>query len=701
MFVMQDRPTRLCDGIPRRELLRIGGLGVAGLSLPGLLAARETAPLGVLPTDKTFGRAKNIIFLYLAGGPPQHETFDPKPNAQQAIRGPFHPISTNIAGTHFCELLPRTARLADKLAIVRSMSTDDNTHSTSSYEVLTGYKYVGPNARTLQPTDFPYFGSIIKRYRPSDILPPMSTVWIPDVMRLNESVTPAGQTGGIMGGQWDPDRFVGDPSQPDYKVAGLRTGDTTPEELKRRQQLLAQVQSPFEALRRGADAQLFGQFQDQAFDLLTSGKAEAAFSLDNEPVSVRQRYGQNRWGQCVLLARRLIEAGVRLVHVQWPREPGDNAVDNPLWDTHAQNADRVEDVLCPQFDVGFSALLEDLDQRGLLEETLVVAVGEFGRTPKINGKAGRDHWGSVFSCALAGAGISGGQVYGTSDAQGGYPIEDRVRPRELTATMFHLLGLDSKSMFRDREGREHRVSEGEPLYKLLGTEPAARKLTKSTGDLARVPAFDPTITLMQTGFAGDTPVKPVNSPSRPKGWRGAPLIRDTAEAFGLKQVEGQLAMGLHGQHDVSLESTAFALLAQEVRSPFSGTYRMHVRLRGEAASEEIFTDVFRKHFRCRLQFFQFTGQTKNATLRKELAAVEFQPEYSSDFATVELTKAFINPNPGSNFSFGLGLGVAVLVEKVSNGALQFDSPQSPLARIRIESVELEFVGKQRNQKVKV
>ncbi|MFT5527271.1 MAG: hypothetical protein ACI9HK_005253, partial [Pirellulaceae bacterium] len=357
VFSIHDLPTRLCDGVNRRELLRVGGLSVLGLTLPNLLHARETAPLGVPPTDKTFGKAKNVIFLYLAGGPPQHETFDPKPNAPADIRGPFNPISTNVAGTQFCELLPRTASIANKLAVVRSMATDDNVHSSSGHWVLTGYKYQGPNARTLQPTDWPYFGSIVKMLKPSDTLPPLSTVWVPDILRLNENVTPAGQTGGFLGSQWDPDRFIGDPSDPRYKVDGLRLVDLAPLRMDRRRRLLQQVEAHFEAARRGGAVELFGQYQQQAFDLLTSSKARDAFDIGSEPDSVRERYGRNRWGQCVLLARRLVEAGSRLVHVQWPREPGDNAVDNPLWDTHAQNADRVEDVLCPTFDVGFSALI--------------------------------------------------------------------------------------------------------------------------------------------------------------------------------------------------------------------------------------------------------------------------------------------------------------------------------------------------------
>ncbi|MCA9146406.1 MAG: DUF1501 domain-containing protein [Planctomycetales bacterium] len=707
MFSLKDRPTKLCDGLSRREVLRVGGLSAMGLSLPNLLQARDTAPLGIPPTDKTFGRAKNVIFLYLAGGPPQHETFDPKPDAPVDIRGPFNPISTNVPGIQFCELLPRTAAMADKLAIVRSMATDDNTHSSSGHWVLTGYKYVGPNPRTIQPTDWPYFGSIIKRYKPSEVLPPLSTVWIPDIMRLNENVTPAGQTGGFMGSEWDPDRFVGDPSQVGYRVNGLSLGEQLPAELLARQKLLAKVEQPFDSQRRGPGVQLFDKFQQQAFDLLTSGKAQEAFAIEKEPAQVRERYGNNRWGQCVLLARRLVEAGVRLVHVQWPREPGDNAVDNPLWDTHAQNADRVEDVLCPTFDVGFSALIEDLDQRGLLDETLVVAIGEFGRTPKINGNGGRDHWGPVFSCALAGAGISGGQVYGKSDKQGGHPIEDRVQPGELTATMFHLLGVDYQSSFMDREGREHRLTEGKPLFKLLGTEPATDKRVASTGDVSRVPPFDPSVNLMQTDFQKVMQLQSVDSPSRPKGWRAMPCAVDGSKiAFGATIVSEQAAIGLHGaviDSPAVVKQGDVALLAQEVRSPFAGTYTLRIRLRGEASSAADFDNWFQTHFACRAEMFQYTEATKNASNRKALATVDVQPTFTSDekFETIELTKEFTNPSPGGNFSFGLGMGIALIVEKKSEGTLELAPGSTPLARLRVAEVQLDFVGKQVNEKVKV
>ena len=698
------RPARLCNGATRREVLRAGGLGMAGLSLPQLLRASETAPAGVPPTDKTFGRAKNVIYLYLAGGPPQHETFDPKPEAPVDIRGPFKPVSTNVPGIQFCELLPRTARLADRMAVIRSMSTNDNTHSSSGYEVLTGYKYQGPNPRTIQPTDWPWFGSIVKRYRPSEVLPPLSAVWVPDIMRLNDSVTPAGQTAGFMGAEFNPDRFVGDPSSPEYKVSGFGMQGLSPDALLRRRDLLAGVQRGFAGEGLGSDVALYDKYQQQAFELLTSGRAQQAFAIDQEPARVREKYGRNRWGQCVLLARRLIEAGVRLVHVQWPREPGDSAVDNPLWDTHAQNADRVEDVLCPMFDVGYAALLTELEERGLLDETLVVAVGEFGRTPRINGNGGRDHWGPVFSCALAGAGIGGGQVYGASDKQGAYPASNRCQPSALTATLFHLLGLSHQSTFSDREGREHKITTGEPLYDLLGVQPATFARTASTGDITRVPPYDPSLLLTETDFTSPQPLQPIHAASRPKGWRAAPLVTEAAPAaFGVRKVEQHVQLGLQGGTGL-IASGARAVLAQEVRSPFAGTYTLTVKLQGIGDSETAFDELFNANFRCRLEFFQFTHPEKTADRRKTLASAEFTPQFSdgpnAGFTTAELTREFVNPKPGTNFSFGRGMGIAIVVEKSSAGTLTLPAG-SPAAGIRVAEVRLDFVGRTRNEKVKV
>jgi hypothetical protein len=686
--------------------MRVGSLTLGGLSLPQLLAAKEIAQPAPV-SDKVFGRAKNVIFLYLAGGPPQHETFDPKPNAPDGIRGPFKPISTNVPGIQFCELLPRTAAMADKLAICRSMATDDNVHSSSGAWVLTGYKYRGPNARTIQPTDWPYFGSVIKQLKPGLELPALTSVWLPDIMRLNENVTPSGQTAGFLGPQWNPEVFVGDPAEPTYEIESLRKTNITPIQLERRQSLLSQLEDHFRRL--DGSFKTYDSFQQQAFDLLISGKARQAFDIAKEPDDVRDRYGRNRWGQSVLLARRLVEAGVRLVHVQWPREPGDNASDNPLWDTHAQNADRVEDVLCPMFDVGFSALIEDLDQRGLLDETLVVTIGEFGRTPKINAKGGRDHWGSVFSFAMAGAGISGGQVYGSSDRNGGFPASDRVQPGDLTATMFHLLGVSHQGHFLDAQDRPHRLTAGEPLWKLLGSEPATAERIVSTGDIARVPPFDPTRYLVHTDFTEKEPLKPITEPSRPKGWRANPLNLSVENRFGgtvLRDLDQQtVALGFNLADGSLFEITqnTKAYIAQEVRSPYPGSYVFRVGLRAESSSPEFFANVFRQHFTCRLVFFQFNAQTKYVNESQELAAttveLKLHESGSNEWQTAELSKTFVNPNPGSNFSFGAGMGVSIELVKSSVGTLTINPDDR--AFIRVVDVELDFLGKEVNDNVKV
>ncbi|MBM4077882.1 MAG: DUF1501 domain-containing protein, partial [Planctomycetes bacterium] len=345
-----------------------------------------------------------------------------------------------------------------------SISTDDNNHDSSGYQLLTGYKYIGPNSRTIQPTDWPCFESLVKMMKPSDVLPPLSTVTIPDVWRLNENVTPAGQTAGFLGSQWNPDVFVGDPASPRYKISGLSFGELPPLRIRQREDLLKAVDSHLRSFDGSEQLRNYDKYQRQSFELMTSPRARGAFNLAEESEVVRRAYGLTTWGQSLLLARRLVEAGVRLVHVNWPREPGDNAVDNPLWDTHAQNADRVEDVLCPQFDVSFSTLINDLDQRGLLAETLVVAIGEFGRTPTINSNGGRDHWGPVFSFVMAGAGIAAGQVYGASDIRGAYPAKDKVTGGDFTATIFHLLGIPHTGTFHDREGRERNLTMGTPIY---------------------------------------------------------------------------------------------------------------------------------------------------------------------------------------------------------------------------------------------
>jgi hypothetical protein len=718
MFSILGQNARLCDGISRREILRVGGLSALGLSLPRLLQAAQTGapPRGII-ADPTFGRAKNIIYVWLQGGPPQHETFDPKPEAPAEIRGPFRPIQTNVPGIQFCELLPRIARMADQLAVVRSLHTDTDLHDASGYEVLTGYRYTGTNSRQISPTDWPYFGSVLKLIKPSQKLPPLTSVWIPDIMRLNENVTPAGQTGGFLGRQWDPDRFLGDPSRPDYKVEGLRGTDIAPLRLNRRISLLGQIEKHFRTVAANRPVGMYDTYQEQAFDLLTSGRVQRAFAVQEEPDKVRDRYTRTQWGQCLLLARRLIETGVRLVHVNWCREPGDSAVDNPMWDTHAQNADRLEDVLCPMFDLGFTALIEDLQQRGLLQETLVVAIGEFGRTPKINAAGGRDHWGHVFSFALAGAGICTGQVYGSSDRDGAFPARDAVRAGDLTATLFHALGVDPESTFRDPEGRDHKLSLGSPIRALLGSGVATYERVAAEGTVA-VRGFDRSL-LLNTDFQETVPLYPVDRGSRPKGWRATPLLDSGSNAFGVRQqncagsrsvdAARHIAIGFglsDGKTPIRIQKGEVALLGQEMRNPRAGQFTFSVAASICGGSKEQ-CELFAKHFSCRLVMYRFADLDKNPLKRQELCSLAIQPPLvvgeKPAPVSFELSQRLDSAGPGQNFSIGRGLGVAIEVVKTTDGSLELSPDQMARvsASLRVSSAQLRFASHTINDKVVV
>jgi len=719
MFSLHDRPARLCDGISRRELLRVGGLSALGLSLPTLLQAR-TAPEAEGRRGSTFGRAKNVIFLWLQGGPPQHETFDPKPDAPAEIRGEFRPIASNVPGIRICELLPRTAAIVDRLAIVRSMCTHSDLHDASGYWVLTGYRYTGQQSRQISPGDWPYLGSVIRLLKPSQKLPSYTSVWLPDVMRLNDNVQPAGQTGGFLGRRWDPQRVICDPSAPDFKVEGLALPpEVPPLRLSARHSLLAQVEKHFDAVERGPALKDYDRQAQEAFGLLTSGQARAAFDIGKEPPRIRERYGLNRWGQCVLLARRLIEAGARLVHVNWPREGGDEAVTNPLWDTHAQNADRLQEVLCPIFDVGFTALIEDLGQRGLLGETLVVAIGEFGRTPKINAQGGRDHWGHVFSFALAGAGISGGQVHGASDKIGAYPRDGRMEPQDLTATIVHLLGIGHHALFPDAAGRPMHVTLGEPIAPILGERPATAERVPAGGNLALVPPYsrEP---LRNVGFEDDVPLPAVGSGKRLKGWQATPLAEPAKGLdFGVRLLgepralapgvalprtgkrHAAIGYGLTGPCAAgTIPAGARALLTQEVRNPRAGTYTVSVHVCGGGRAEDFRT--FQKHFICRLVLFGYRDLTKDpAKGMREYASVPLEPAFADKaegYRKVTLTRALRSQDGGAS-EIEMGVGIAIVVEPRTPGELTI--PAGARAFVRVDDVEIGFVPRPRNDDVTV
>ncbi|WP_435007276.1 DUF1501 domain-containing protein [Tundrisphaera lichenicola] len=457
--------TRLCDGHSRREILRVGGLGLlgAGLQLPDLARASGTSG------DSSFGRAKSCIVLFLMGGPPQHSTWDPKPDAPAEVRGEFGPIDTKVPGLSISSLLPMTAQVADKLCLLRAVSTADNAHSSSGYYMLTGRPHQPQNVENANPgapNDMPSLGALAGRVSgPRGVLP--TSITLPHrIFNTDGSVWP-GQDAGMLGRGADPWLLNAKLTPEGYKIQEIDLpADLDPARVNRRMGLIDGFRRGIDALDLDSRGSVFDDQTRRAYSLLQSPESRKAFRVEDEPQAALDRYGASPFGRSVLLARRLVEAGVRLVQVNWYRgadEPGEN----PCWDSHVREASRLKDVLVPPTDRAFSALIEDLDRRGTLDETLVVCMSEFGRTPRIEAGGGRGHWGSVFSIAMAGGGIKGGQVFGSSDKIGGQPRENRVRPEDLSATIFHCLGHTPDTEYLDRFGRPFPVSRGEVLHAIL------------------------------------------------------------------------------------------------------------------------------------------------------------------------------------------------------------------------------------------
>ena len=470
MLTIHDEGARLCDGLTRREWLRIGGVAAFGLSLPELMMARraaaaETPPASILQR----GKAKACIVLFLMGGPPQHSTWDPKPDAPAEIRGVFKPIPTSVPGLQVGELMPHTARLADKLCVLRAISSNDNAHSSSGYYMLTGQPHQPmnfENANPGAPNNYPSLGAMVRRLKQHHGGLPAAVTLPHRIFNTNGSVWP-GQDAGFLGRGADPWLFTCEPATVPFRVPAFSLPDEVPAtRLEGRRSLLDQVNGRLDRVDRSGMLAYFDRHTQQAFDLLRSPRSRQAFRLDQEPHAVRDRYGRCQFGQSVLLARRLVEAGVSLVQVNWFRGP-DEPESNPCWDSHTDEANRLKTVLVPPFDQAYSALLDDLSHRGLLDETLVVCMAEFGRSPKINGAGGRDHWGYVYSAALAGGGIRGGQVYGASDRIGGFPKEGRVQPQDLTATIFHCLGYAPDTEIRDTLDRPLPISRGDVIRQVF------------------------------------------------------------------------------------------------------------------------------------------------------------------------------------------------------------------------------------------
>jgi hypothetical protein len=427
-----------CDGMGRRDSLRIGSLTALGLSLPRLVSARKL--------QVASPRAKSCILLWLDGGPSHLETFDPKPDAPAEVRGPFSSIASAVPGLQLSELLPETARVATQLAVIRSLTSPLGEHGLANHYLLTGY----PPSPVLR---YPSYGSVVTHVRGSRAELP-AYIAIPEARQAGA---------GFLGGSRAPFETGGDPGQPDFRVRDLSLfPDVDADRLSRRREYLAAFDAARGAVELAAPAD--APF-DQAYRLITSTDARQAFDLEAEPAEVRAKYGPRTFGQSCLLARRLVERGVPFV-----------TVTNAGWDTHEGLALQLRDGysgakvgvgLVPTFDQAFAWLLTDLDQRGLLAETLVVAMGEFGRTPKLNTRGGRDHWPRAFSAVVAGAGIAGGQVIGSSDRTGESPLDNPVTPRDLARTIYHLLGIPADQELQTADGRPVPVNQDGRLIEAL------------------------------------------------------------------------------------------------------------------------------------------------------------------------------------------------------------------------------------------
>ncbi|MEY4179896.1 MAG: hypothetical protein RLY70_3470 [Planctomycetota bacterium] len=491
----------------RRRLLELGGLGLLGLGWPDLLAGRaafaaqnaaaqaaaaqaaaakaataqaaaQAAPVAAQaaaarPAANVFGRAKACILLFMWGGPAHQDTWDMKPDAPPEVRGEFRPIATNLPGVHICEHFPRLATRLDKLCQIRSVTHTNADHTVSTHYLLTGMPPPPTNQLRLQ---WPHVGSVLSRLgRGRGALPPfisMRPKLENEVPRFVEQSQ--GQFAGWLGPIYDPLTIDGDPSRADYRVGELaQRPDVSTERLDSRRQLRQQLDAAALSTHPAPRAQ--DANRERAYALLAGAESDRnAFRLDEEPAALREKYGLNPHGQSVLQARRLVERGVPLVTVFWPNDGIKNV--SVYWDTHSRNFIDLKSRLMPVADQAFTALLDDLESRGMLDETLVIWTGEFGRTPKIGqvnsdagaGRDGRDHWPGCFTTVLAGGGVRGGTIYGKSDRHAAYPSSDPVLPMDVIATAYHLLGVPENQALPDIGGRPHFVRPGRVIDQVIG-----------------------------------------------------------------------------------------------------------------------------------------------------------------------------------------------------------------------------------------
>lgn len=452
------RPHQHTSGLVRREFLQVGFSAFLGASLPGLLAAQARGASSRQP-----GRAKSVLLVFLTGAPSQIDTFDPKPGAPEGIHSQFAPIATSVPGISFCEHLPGLAARADRLAVVRSMSHSNLNHLNATHHLLTGHPQPGAFFdKIASRTDYPCYASALDYLRPrTDGVP--SGVMLPTFLMEGPLVWP-GQHSGFLGPRHDPWQIKRDPNSPNFREDSftLPAGFSV-ERLGDRKRLLHDLSATRDSLAERSSSDPMADQRDAAYSLLLSGKVARAFDIRREDPRLRDRYGRHTFGQSLLLARRLVEAGVPIVQA--------NLGAVQTWDSHSDIFRRLKNDLLGPTDRAISALLDDLQARNLLDETLVVITGEFGRAPRLtknggNPIPGRDHWAAVFSSVFAGAGVRGGQTIGQSDKNGAYPASLSYSPNDLAATIYAALGVDLETELRDKLDRPLKLCTGRPIEPL-------------------------------------------------------------------------------------------------------------------------------------------------------------------------------------------------------------------------------------------
>jgi len=440
-------------------MLQVGYTGLLGVGLPSALASRARAAEAERTIELLPHKPKQVLIVFLTGAASHHDTFDMKPDAPAEVRGEFNPIATSIPGLHVSEHLPQLAKRADKYAVIRSLSHGDNNHLMSTHYVLTGELQPGGFFdKVASRDDWPSYAAGCAYLRPrNDGIP--SGVNLPTYL-WSGALTWPGQHAGLIGPKYDPWQITGDPNKDDFRVDNLTlAAGLDVQRLDTRRSLVNDFNQQRDRLSSVAVAQRLTGEQDLAFSILTSSRFAEAFQLNREDDKTRDTYGRNTTGQSLLLARRLIEAGVPVVQT--------NIGAVQTWDNHSAIFTTLKDRLLPPLDQGVSALLDDLETRGMLDDTLVMMLGEFGRTPKINDNQGRDHWGPCFFALFAGGGVRGGQVIGRSDATGAYPVTKAYSPIDIGATVYQALGIPPNAEVRDRFNRPVRLNRGEvisPLY---------------------------------------------------------------------------------------------------------------------------------------------------------------------------------------------------------------------------------------------